>query len=279
MSIYGYAASKPIKEEFTMSNSLPSLACASKSGDFFAADVTHALIAKYQATGCAASLNKLLLNYSNMCMKIAQGYRHRFDVEDTYQDSMECLILSVRNFKPELGVPFFTYAYLDVKRRVSVRMIKQWSCVTTPVTKRFFKAFRRMPEFLKNTRFCDESATQLAEQIGVKREDVMAAYEIYRNMNYSLESCMDNGVRVIDAMSTEAGPENLVMEADLAGKRESMARVRMGMLNSKEAMIIKMRRMGEVPQTLHQIGALLGVSAERVRQIESKAMAKLSLAA
>lgn len=258
---------------------LPSLAHANKSGHFLASDETQTLIAKYQATGCAVSLNKLLLNFSDLCMKIANGYRHRFDVDDTYQESMECLILAVRSYKPELGVGFFAYAYVDVKRRVSMRMIKQWSCVSTPMTKRFFKAFRRMPTFLKNDYFSAERATKLATEIDVRLEDVISAYEIYRNMNYSLESFVENGVRVIDSMSTESGPENLVMEADLAAKRESMGRVRLGMLNPREAMVIKMRRLREEPQTLHQVAEVLGVSAERVRQIESKAMTKLSAAA
>lgn len=262
-----------------MNSPLPSLAHAAKSGNFLAQDVEKSLIANYQATGCGVALNKILLNYSNMCMKIAYGYRHRFDVDDTYQDAMECLILSVRNYKPELGVSFFSFAYLDVKRVVSMRMIRKWSCVTTPASKRFFKAFRQMPEFLKNSHFSTERATKLAKEIEVRLEDVTSAYEIYRNMNYSLESFMENGVRVIDSMSTDSGPENLVLEADLAAKRESMGRVRLGMLNPREAMVIKMRRLREEPQTLHELAAVLGVSAERVRQIESKAMIKMSVAA
>lgn len=262
-----------------MNLTLPSLAHAYKSGHFLTSDETQTLIAKYQATGCAVSLNKLLLNNSDMCMRIANNYRHRFDMNDTYQESMECLILSAQSYKPELGVPFFTYAYVDVKRQISMRMIKQWSCVTTPNSKRFFKAFRKMPAFLSNSHYSTERATKLATEIDVRLEDVISAYEIYRNMNYSLESFVENGVRVIDSMSTESGPENLVMEADLAAKRESMGRVRLGMLNPREAMVIKMRRLREEPQTLHEIAEVLGVSAERVRQIESKAMIKMSVAA
>jgi RNA polymerase sigma-32 factor len=257
---------------------LPSLAHAYKSGHFLAGDETQILVAKYQATGCAVSLNKLLLNNSDMCMRIANNYRHRFDINDTYQESMECLILSVKSYNPEHGVPFFSYAYQDVKRRISLRMIKQWSCVTSPLNKRYFKAFRQMSTFLKGGSFSTERATDLAKEIDVKLDDVIAAYEIYRNINYSLESFVE-GVRVIDSMSTESGPEHLVMEADLAAKRESMGRVRLGMLNPREAMVIKMRRLREEPQTLHQIAEVLGVSAERVRQIESKAMVKLSAAA
>jgi RNA polymerase sigma-32 factor len=261
-----------------MNSTLPSLAYAAKSGNFLAADVEQSLIANYQATGCGVALNKLLLNYSNMCMKIANGYHHRFDVDDTYQDAMECLILSARNYKPELGIPFFNFAIVDVKRAVSMRMIRKWSCVTTPATKRFFKAFRRMPEFIKTIGYSKETATGLAERLGVRLEDVVSAYEIFRNINYSIDSYHAH-VEVDEFLGEEAGPENLIIEADLMSKRDSAVQKVMATLNPKEAMVIELRRLAEDPVTLQEIGDKLGVSAQRVQQIETKAMNKLRLAA
>lgn len=248
-------------------------------GDYLSHEAVLALVAKYQATGCAASLNRILLNFSDMCMQIANRYRVKFEIEDTYQDAMEFLILALRKFNPEFGVPFYAYASPRVKHEVSQRAIRKWASVTTPGSKGFFKAFRAMGRF-RDERMTHEHANALSAELDVPIDCVYAAHAIYKDSSYSLDSSLiEDGAPMIESLTDNVGPEQIVMESDLHQKQAAIAQRRMESLNPNELRVIQNRRLREEPKKLFELGSELGISGERVRQIEAKAMLKLCAAA
>jgi RNA polymerase sigma-32 factor len=250
-----------------------------KNGVYLDPDVEQELLAKYQATGCMVSLNRILLNYSDLCMQFAGRYRSKFEISDTYQDAMELLILAAKKYDSTRGLSFFTYATVDVGFGLSMRAIRKWASVTTPGSKGFFKAFRAMKRFDGEV-MTHAKADAMANEIGVKIDDVFAAHAIFKTASYSLNSSIyEDGIALLDRLIAEDNPEDVVIEMDLAAKRSAALRDGLSKLDPKENQIIQERRLRETPRTLTEIGGEMGVSAERVRQIEAKALSKLKLVA
>lgn len=254
-------------------------ALAPKDGKYLDPQVELDLLAKYKDTGCTASLNRLLLNYSDLCMRFANRYRNRFEIADTYQDAMEFLIQVAKRFDPVHGVPFFTYAHIHVGHLMSMRAIRNWASVTTPASKAFFKAFRAMPRN-NHGELSYAGCMGLAEALGVTLEDIYAAQAIYKDSALSLNSSLfDDGEDMLDCLHDHCDPADIVIEADFNQKREKDAARRMSTLTPREERIMKARHLTEVPLKLHDLAAEFGVSIERVRQLEVKAIAKLRMAA
>ncbi|MBI6882431.1 sigma-70 family RNA polymerase sigma factor [Pseudomonas putida] len=251
---------------------------APKNGQYLENEAVLDLVAKYQATGCRVSLDRLLINFSDLCMAFAHRYRVKFDIEDTYQDAMEFLILAAKKFDPSFGVPFFTFANLEVGRHISMRAIRKWASVTTPGTHGFFKAFRAMGRY-KVDQMTHRTASGMASDLGVGIDDVYAAYAIYRDSSYSLNSSIfEDGEDMIDQLPGVDDPESSVIDRDYLEKQAVEFSRRMEKLNPNENRVIHARFLTEKPQTLSDIAGQIGVSTERVRQIESKAKIKLMAA-
>lgn len=254
-------------------------ALAPKGGKYLDPQVELDLLAKYQETGCAASLNRILLNYSDLCMRFANRYRKKFEIADTYQDAMEFMIQIARQFDPAHGVPFFTYATRYVGHLMSMRAIRQWASVTTPATKAFFKAFRAMPRN-NHGELTYAQALNLADELQVSLDDVYAAQAIYKDSPLSLNSSLfDDGEDLLDTLPDHTDPADIVINADFEHKRSLEASRRLERLNPRETRIMAARYLTEVPLKLHDLAAEFGVSAERVRQLEAKAITKLQVAA
>lgn len=262
-----------------MNNAPLSHAHAPKGGKYLKPEVELDLLAKYKESGCPASLNRILLNYSDLCMRFGHRYKAKFEVEDTYQDAMEFLILTAKRFDPSRGIPFFSFAYVQVGHLMSKRAIRKWASVTTPGTKAFFKAFRAMSRYSHcNMTYADAKA--LAHELDVTLDDVYAAEAIYRDSTMSLNASIhDDGTEMQEIIADDCDPANLVIEADFEQKRHRDVALRLATLEPRESRIIVARHYAEAPAKLHDLAAEFGLSAERVRQIESKAISKLRMAA
>lgn len=254
-------------------------ALSPKGGKYLKPEVELELLAKYKESGCTVSLNRILLNYSDFCMRFANRYKAKFDIEDTYQDVMEFLILTARRYDPSHGVPFFTFAYVQVGHLMSMRAIRKWASVTTPGTKAFFKAFRAMSRYGQGD-MTYAKATELAAEIGVSLDDVYAAQAIYKDSTLSLNASVhDDGTEMQELLADACDPADLVIKADFEQKREREFTLRLASLSPRDNRIISARHLTDAPLKLHDLAAEFGVSAERVRQLEAKAITKLREAA
>lgn len=262
-----------------MNDTLPSHAIAPKGGKYLKPEVELDLLAKYKESGCTVSLNRILLNYSDLCMRFANRYKVKFEIEDTYQDAMEFLILTARRFDPSHSVPFFRFAYVEVGHLMSKRAIRKWASVTTPGTKAFFKAFRAMSRY-SHGEMTYAKATALAAEIEVTLDDIYAAHAIYKDSTLSLNASVhDDGTEMQEMLSDNCDPADIVINADFEQKRERDVASRLSTLNRRDSRIIAARHLADVPLKLHDLAAEFGVSAERVRQLEVQAITKLRMAA
>lgn len=238
------------------------------------------LVQRHQETGCARSLDRLTRHHHRMCLSIANKYKHRFDVDDSYQDCMESLIHCVKEFDVTSGYRFFSYAYTRIKREVGLKKILQWSTVSVSTSKEFLKAFRYMGTMLDYSEMTQALAKDIAEELNVTVSIVMNAYSIRRQTMLSLDCpTEENGLSLMESLADHLSPEEIVMELEFEREMKSMTKNAFSSLTPKEATVIQMRHLQEAPLTLMEAGAQLGVSGERVRQIESAAIKKMKVAA
>lgn len=225
----------------------------------------------YQQTGCQKTLTWLLSQHREMCYSIANRYELRFEVDDTFQDCMESLIHAIRDFDLAGSYPFFSYAYTRVSREVARKKIRQWTIVSVPDNRELLKVFRQVKRMSLPANPSAAKAKEVAELLDVKIEYVFAATALFHKKTMSLDSGTNSEV-VKATLYDECSPESIVSEHDFEVKRTELARRMMGSLNEREALVIQMRRLNEETMTLHEVAAKIGVSAERVRQIENRAI-------
>lgn len=235
------------------------------------------MVKKYQQSGSQASLTWLLNEHRDMCYSIAGKYKHRFEVDDTFQDCMESLIHTINDFDVDGGYAFFSHAYIRVSREVARKKIQQWNIVSVPDTKGLMTVFRKIRKMEIPQNPSEAQAKEIAKILDVKVEYVYAASSLFHKDAVSLDSgIFSDGLRA--TLLDESSPESIVSEQDFEVKRTELAQRMMGQLNERQALVIQLRHLNEPPLKLREVGEELGISAARVQQIETRAM-KVMMAA
>lgn len=194
------------------------------------------LVRHHQETGCNRSLDRITRHHHRMCLSIANKYKHRFDVEDTYQDCMESLIHCVREFDVTSAYRFFSYAYARIRREVGLKKILAWSTVSVSKSKEFLKAFRYMGTMEELSEMTYAQAKAIALELDVTVAVVMNAYSIRRQSVLSLDYPTEgNGLTLIESLADHLSPEEIVMELEFEQNIDTMKKTALSHLTPKEA--------------------------------------------
>ncbi|MBB4866820.1 RNA polymerase sigma factor (sigma-70 family) [Pseudomonas nitritireducens] len=234
------------------------------------------LVAKYQQTGCGKSLERILLAHSGLCHEVAKRFRYRLNQEDTFQECMEELIHCAREFKFTGAYPFFAYAKVRLMHKSGRRCIVNWGLVSVPEhSKPFHAAFRRLLKCGVGPDIRQSQVEAIASELGVSEAHVKYAHSAMHD-NY-----LEHDSEALEAEDHE-GLQSGDVEAEIL--RDEHARITgelisniSNILDEKSASIITMRYLqdGEKCPTNKEIGIELGISAERVRQLDVRSQQKL----
>lgn len=232
-----------------------------------------------------AALHELVRSYTRLVVSTASKFRnYGLPMGDLVQEGNVGLMQAAARFEPERDVRFSTYASWWIRSAMQDYVLRNWSIVrtgTTAAQKALFFNLRRLRAKLEEAssgRLTDEGRLKIANELGVDIHDVEAMEMRLSGSDQSLnatitESSEDNWQ---DFLADERpDPEEIV-----TGMRDSETRSRwlaeaIGELSEREQKIIRMRRLQEEGVTLEELGRQLGVSKERVRQLESRALNKL----
>ncbi|MDP1555867.1 MAG: sigma-70 family RNA polymerase sigma factor, partial [Hyphomonas sp.] len=194
------------------------------------------------------------------------------------------LMQAAARFEPEREVRFSTYASWWIRSAIQDYVLRNWSIVrtgTTSAQKSLFFNLRRLRARIADTGdgiMSVENREWVANHLGVPVRDVETMASRLSGADRSLNAplSIDGDGEWQDMIADEAAlPEQLVMvEHDTAKRRHWIAEA-LKALNPREMHIISKRRLAEESMTLEALGAELGVSKERVRQIEHQALGKL----
>jgi len=237
-----------------------------------------------------AALHRLITAYMRLAISMASKFkRYGAPMNDLIQEAGLGLMKAADKFDPDRGVRFSTYAVWWIKASIQDYVMRNWSMVRTGSTssqKSLFFNMRRVQARLEReaaavgeTLDKHKLRAMIAAEIGVPLHDVEMMEGRLSGSDYSLnatQSVDDEGREWIDALQDESAQAAETVESDLdnAQLREWLL-VALSSLNDRERFIVTERKLKDQSRTLESLGQELGLSKERVRQLEAAAFQKM----
>jgi RNA polymerase sigma-32 factor len=235
--------------------------------------------------GDIEAARQLVLSHLRVVIAIARGYKgYGLPQADLIQEGNIGLMKAVKRFDPERGVRLVSFAVHWIKAEIHEFILRNWRLVkiaTTKAQRKLFFNLRSMKPAL-DTMNPDE-INAIATQLGVKAEEVVEMETRLGGRDISFEPLSeddDDESFTPIAYLTDGSEPSGVLEAEQTDRlRGEGLEHALASLDERSRHIIKARWLREKDSaTLHDLADELGVSAERVRQIEAKAMQKMRLA-
>ncbi len=246
------------------------------------------LARRWREAGDEAALHELTQAYLRLVVAMAGRFRHYgLPMSDLVQEGNVGLMMAAARFEPEREVRFSTYASWWIRSSIQDFVLRNWSIVrtgTTSAQKSLFFNLRRLRAKIGDigdTGINPESRAAIARMLGVSEGDVEAMAGRLSAADRSLNAPLaeDGEGEWQDLLADDAAdPEAQVAEAHDGAARVALVADALRDLNERERLIIRKRKLEEEAVTLETLGEWLGISKERVRQIEGHALEKLKRA-
>lgn len=236
------------------------------------------------------ALHRLITAYMRLAISMAAKFkRYGAPMNDLIQEASLGLMKAADKFDPDRGVRFSTYAVWWIKASIQDYVMRNWSMVRTGSTssqKTLFFNMRRVQARLereaeaRGERLDRHQLRQLiATEVGVSLADVEMMEGRLSGSDYSLnatQSTDEDGREWIEALEDDApqAAETVEQQHDHETLRCWLTEALNG-LNERERFIVRQRKLVEQPRTLESLGNELGLSKERVRQLEAAAFGKM----
>ena len=234
------------------------------------------------------ALHDLTTAYLRLVVAMAARFRHYgLPMSDLVQEGNVGLMQAAARFEPEREVRFSTYAAWWIRSAIQDFVLRNWSIVrtgTTAAQKALFFNLRRLRAKIADVgdaTMSAESTAFVARALGVAEAEVEAMAARLSTPDRSLNAPLtdENAGEWQDLLADDrAGPDDTVMDAHDGAARTQLVRDALSDLSERERIIIVERKLEEEAVTLEALGLRLGISKERVRQIEGNALAKLKRA-
>jgi RNA polymerase sigma-32 factor len=225
----------------------------------------------------------LILSHLKLVAKVAKGYSgYGLPQSDLVQEGNIGLMKAVKRFDPERGVRLVSFAIYWIKAEIQEYIVKNWRLVKTATTKAQRKLFFNLRSMKKTLQpLKSDEINSIAKELNVKPEDVREMeYRFNGNeisLDYGSEESEDDVYRPIAYLKDEAPEPSEQMEIDQS-ESNSVSTLKSALLSLDERsrLILEERWLKDKDaSTLHELADKLGVSAERIRQIEQSAMKKI----
>lgn len=242
------------------------------------------LARRWRDEGDEQALHELTTAYMRLVISIAGRFKaYGLPLADLVQEGGVGLMQAAARFEPERGVRFSTYATWWIRSSIQDYVLRNWSIVRAGATvahKSLFFSMRRLRAQIDDfdERMSPETRRWIAEELNVREIDVehmsarLSASD--RSLNAPMQS--DGDAEWSDMLADERPtPEATAMSAHDGEIRENLLAEALKILNPRELHVVAARRLTDEGETLQSIGERIGVSKERVRQIEKAALDKL----
>ncbi|CAN5346421.1 RNA polymerase sigma factor RpoH [soil metagenome] len=247
-------------------------------------DEEHALATRYREDNDLEAARRLVLSHLRFVVHIARGYTgYGLPTGDLIQEGNVGLMKAVKRFDPQVGVRLVSFAVHWIRAEIHEYVLRNWRVVKVATTKAQRKLFFNLRKAKKNLSWLshDETAA-VASDLGVRPEEVteMEKRLASRDLSFDPAPGADDedggGFTPAAYLPTPALDPAAALEAE-DWEEDSSTRLMeaLEILDERSRDIVSSRWLTDSKATLHELAARYGVSAERIRQIESAALTKL----
>ncbi len=261
---------------------------AAMAAKFLERDEERALAESWRHRGDEAALHELASAHMRLVIALAARFRHYgLPIADLIQEGHVGLLEAAARFEPEREVRFSTYATWWIRASIQDYILRNWSIVrggTSSAQKALFFNLRRLRAKLSRDGGAGGNASMfatIAMAIGVSPADVelmdtrLSAPDVSLNAPVMETDSSGQAERVEFLVDDRPLPDETVSDLIDGDRRVRWLREALDVLSERELKIVRERRLAEDSATLEALGDRLGISKERVRQIENRAMEKL----
>ncbi|MAF97661.1 MAG: RNA polymerase factor sigma-32 [Micavibrio sp.] len=244
------------------------------------------LARRWKEDGDERALHELVQSYTRLAVSSAMKFKHYgLPMGDLIQEGNIGLMEAAKRFEPSRDLRFSTYATWWIRASIQDYVLRNWSIVRTGSTaaqKSLFFNMRRLRAEIERRNeeegLDDAAREEIATKLGVKVSDVITMEGRLSGLDQSLNATIsDDGEQEWQSMLADdsANPEEVVTDMKDAQARSAWLDSALGGLDDREQTIIRQRHLDDETVTLEALGEQLGISKERVRQIEKRAMEKM----
>ena len=227
---------------------------------------------------------QLVLAHLRFVVHIARGYSgYGLPQADLIQEGNVGLMKAVRKFNPEVGVRLISFAVHWIKSEIHEYVLKNWKIVKVATTKAQRKLFFNLRNKKKDiTWLSEDDVKMISNELDVKEDTVremeqrMSSHDVSFDPYSADDSEEGNTYSPADYLTNEdSDPMEIVEKEDFARDQINQLQNAISDLDERSQLILKERWLTDDKPTLHELADKYGISAERIRQIEKKAMEKI----
>ena len=245
----------------------------------------YALAVRYYENEDLEAANKLVVSNLRFVVRIASEYKsYGFPMMELVQEGSIGLMRAVQKFNPYRGYRLISYAVWWIRVRIQNHIMKFWSNVKIGTTQSQRKLFQRIEGAKRKlgitaARMEDDDISRLADHFGVKEEEIseMQVRASKRDLSLSERPAGDDSSATYGELLPDPSDnqEQVLGELGFDSLARENLREALETLSERQKKVINERYFTEPPRKLHEIARDLGVSQERVRQIQAESIGKL----
>ena len=230
--------------------------------------------------GDLSAAKKLVLAHMRFVAFIAHGYKgYGLEQADLIQEGTIGLMKAVKRFNPYKKVRLSSFAVYWIRAEIHEYIFKNWKIVkvaTTKAQRKLFFKLRQAKAHIYQSLTSDE-AEEIATNLGVRKKDVIEMESRLQLSDVAFEAHDDEDTYTPEQYLSDPGetPEQLLLNNNSQQDQHNKLYQALSSLDERSIDILQSRYLKEEKSTLHTLADKYGVSAERVRQLENKAIKKL----
>ncbi len=244
----------------------------------------------WKKKGDRQALHNIIVSHWKLVQKIASTFKgYNFDSKDLISEGFIGMLEAIKRFDPSKGYRFSTYAMWWIRAQMQRYVLMSWSLVkigTTNAQKRLFfnvRSLKNKMDALDDASGSSNFNQKIAEKLQVSEQETEEMYERLKSRDVSLNAYMSSpnaessGSEWQDHIQDESeNQEEIFIKKDENQKHRQLMKGSLEKLDERARRIVAARHLKEPPLTLEELSKEFKVSRERVRQIETQALQKLS---
>lgn len=245
------------------------------------AEEEHELATRFRQDGNLEAARKLVLSHLRLVVSISRHYQgYGLPQADLIQEGNIGLMKAVKRFDPDRGVRLVSFAVHWIRAEIHDFILRNWRMVKIATTKAQRKLFFNLRSLKPGSETLSvDEVKNMAQQLNVKESDVVEMEMRLGGQDIPLEGSSDeeDGYHPIDFLADpQEDPQTALEHGQIASLRDRGLVTALTRLDARSRRIVEARWLNEEGgATLHELAEEFGVSAERIRQIEQKALKQM----